>query len=214
MDPKFVNADGIYVGHYTDPETGDTVFDDGTRATGLNLTPASREETIKAGERLRDQYPFVRRDWDFTTKHDIKHIRLEGDYSGYDSIGRRFGRALETFKWWEDSTLDSIMFRGKGIIRGFARRVGYAIFTMKTEDHLPDGVLDRGNIITHWAETGDYLELVQPQVGDLIAEFLINEPDNPHAQKIAAAINHFGRYRYDRYFHPEQTDEDEETTDE
>ena len=46
------------------------------------------------------------------------------------------------------------------------------------------GVLDSGNIITFWEETGEYLNLMQPTVGTLVADFIIEDPTNPHAIKI------------------------------
>ena len=56
------------------------------------------------------------------------------------------------------------------------------------EKNLPDGILDEGNIITHWEETGEYLQYVQPSVGTLIAEWMLAEPTNQHAQAVAAEM--------------------------
>lgn len=57
-------------------------------------------------------------------------------------------------------------------------------YLLKRDNNLPDGVLDGGNIITNWEETGEYLNLMQPTVGTLIADFILEDPTNPHAIKI------------------------------
>jgi hypothetical protein len=42
---------------------------------------------------------------------------------------------------------------------------------------------------TTWDEYGEYFQLVQPLVGGLLADFLEQEPNNPHAIKIAEEID-------------------------
>lgn len=49
----------------------------------------------------------------------------------------------------------------------------------------PDGVLDNGGIVTHWEETGEYLQYVQPSVGALLADLMDAHPDLPEVQAIA-----------------------------
>src|SRR5690625_4054955 len=39
-----------------------------------------------------------------------------------------------------------------------------------------------------WQEDADYVVLVQPKVGEVIGQFLLDEPDHPHAIKIAEAV--------------------------
>lgn len=54
--------------------------------------------------------------------------------------------------------------------------------------NIPDGTLQEGSVITFWEETGEYYDMVQEHVGGLVAEFLLDEPDNPHAKRIAEAL--------------------------
>lgn len=56
------------------------------------------------------------------------------------------------------------------------------------DPHLPDGTLDGGNIITIWAETGEYLQLVQPSVGEKIADVIAAHPDLPEVKALADEI--------------------------
>lgn len=124
---------------------------------------------------------FERRDWQYTRDNTIKHIRLEGDWSGYDNPVRRLWRCLRDFvtrapKWERDL--------GFG---GFAWKhpIAHTKATLQTQTHLPDGVLDNGGIITHWEETGEYLQYVQPSVGELIADLMEAHPDLPEVQAVA-----------------------------
>jgi hypothetical protein len=57
-------------------------------------------------------------------------------------------------------------------------------YLLKRDNNEPDGVLDDGNIITFWEETGEYLNMIQPTVGTLVADFILENPTNPHAIKI------------------------------
>jgi len=208
----------------TDKATEQPHTDRGRTSTGHMAAPADRDDTVRAAQMLRDlACYYVRQDCNYTRDlGDIVHIRRKGDYSGYDHPFARVRRALENFNPSRDSTLDRMMFRSepdqypylprplaKFWALGWRGRVSYAKRVMKTEKHLPDGTLDGGGVIVYSEETGEYLELVQPQVGALIAEFLQADPDHPHARKIAAAINHFGAPRPGRYC----LDDTEETSD-
>jgi len=59
---------------------------------------------------------------------------------------------------------------------------------IRSYDSLPDGVLDGGSIITHWEETGEYLQYVQPSVGALLADLMDAHPELPEVQAIAAEM--------------------------
>lgn len=74
-------------------------------------------------------------------------------------------------------------------------RFAMARAALRNYDTSPDGVLDRGSIITIWEETGEYLQYVQPSVGSLLADWMEAEPDSPHAQRIAAEMKRIN----DRY---------------
>lgn len=67
-------------------------------------------------------------------------------------------------------------------------RIGEAIRSLRRRQHHPDGVLDGGNIITNWEETGEYLQYVQPSVGALLADLMDAYPDLPEVVAIAAEM--------------------------
>ncbi|MFS0887018.1 hypothetical protein [Aeromicrobium sp. 179-A 4D2 NHS] len=232
---RFTNADGTHVGHYTDPDTGAIVHEDGQVTTGHLVEPATNSsEVAKAAELLRVfAEHFAARDWAYTREHDIRHIRYDDDFRGYDAPHRRLYRAARRFVprrrgvGGRDGLLaafreaDREEFAGKpfGAVRAKWKSLRFTFLlakhTLATSKHTPDGVLDNGGVIVQWEETGEYLDLVQPQVGSLIADFLDAEPDNPHARKIAAAMLHFRKSLCDRVYngYEPETDEDEEGAD-
>ena len=137
----------------------------------------TRETVVAFADQLR-QYAehFEQRDWNYTRNHDIRAIyyisawaRLK-DALGYtwrglfkrDSLSKSLG--LKVSRWR--------MFRAH----------------LRYHNHLPDGVLDGGAIITHWEETGEYLQYVQPSVGSLLADWMEAEPESLHALRIAAEM--------------------------
>lgn len=134
---------------------------------------------------------FAPRDWVFTTDDKIKHIRYEGDWSGYNHPWKRLRRAIRSafkgrndiFRW----DLGQEGYRGLRRARAFYYHV-VATFrvNLRTDRHLPDGTVN--GIITHWMEDGYFLQLSQPSVISKVCDFLDAEPDNPHAQAIAAEI--------------------------
>lgn len=74
-------------------------------------------------------------------------------------------------------------------------RWGMARATIMAHSNEPDGVLDGGNIITIWEETGEYLQYVQPSVGAMLADWMDADPDSEHARRIAAEMKRIN----DRY---------------
>ena len=118
---------------------------------------------------------FAPRDWDYTRNHgNLTAIRYD-----YPTDRLRY-RIREALAW---------LIRRDRLGGDFkTNRWLMARTALRREAHLPDGVLDGGNIITHWEETGEYLQYVQPTVGALIAEWLDTEPENPHAQKVATEM--------------------------
>lgn len=67
-------------------------------------------------------------------------------------------------------------------------RWGMAKAALRMHTTEPDGVLDGGNVITIWEETGEYLQYVQPSVGAMLADWMDADPDSEHAQRIAAEM--------------------------
>ena len=133
---------------------------------------------------------FVLRDWQYTRLHTIKHIRYEDDYKGRNAPWRRVAPAFKAA--WESLTATGLF--GEFIQgRSMRRRLLGAYYALKvgmaTESHNPDGVLLNAGIITQWEEDGEYLQMVQPSVGRLLADFLIDRPEHPHAVLITAELD-------------------------
>ena len=143
---------------------------------------------------------FARDDWQWTRKNEIRHIRYVGDWTKYNAPWRRlvrsftlsFGRlpawerSLTSARHWSKHHWE-LPFR---VVQGWFLRV-WATFVvqMRTEKNLPDGHIPQAAIICFWEEDGEYLMLVQPSVGLLVADFLKQDSENPHAVAIAAEIN-------------------------
>lgn len=151
---------------------------------------------------------FSLHDWDYTRDvGDLTHIRYRRDTTGYNHPVRRAARTARTLarQWTRPTRMDGMLRLGRGSLKGDTRwerakdAAAQVRATMtvglRTDDNLPDGVLDNGNVITFWEETGEYIQMVQPSVGELVAQFLIEHPDHPHARMIAAEIARIqGRY--------------------
>lgn len=126
-------------------------------------------------------------DWAWTRETEIVHIRYKGDWTGYDAPWRRvlraFRHAFGPRRRWEKDLFPHLKLQHWfwGVVAAF--RVYLA-----TETHRPDGDLNGGKVICHWEEDGEYLQLIQPSVGRLLADFLMAEPENEHAQKIIAEM--------------------------
>lgn len=140
-------------------------------------------ETVTAmADQLR-QYAthFEERDWNYTRTTNIRHIRMRGDWSGYSHPLRRLWRTLRQFGPRDDLSkmLD---------IRAWRNPIITFRVSMGTDAHEPDGILDGGCVITHWEETGEYLQYVQPKVGALIADLMDAHPELPEVQAVAAEM--------------------------
>ncbi len=130
---------------------------------------------------------FAAPEWRYTRNHDIKHIRYQGDWSGYFNPVKRLLRVPK--EWARAVEGDRFVWRCyPGRISTFRGLVIATQVALRTEHHRPDGVLGAGHIITHWEEDGEYIQQVQPSVGILLAEWLQAEPQNPHAQRIAEEL--------------------------
>lgn len=165
----------------------------------MTTTP---EDSVHAmADQLR-QYAthFAMRDWDYTRETQIRHIRYRGDWTGYDHPRRRVARLLGRFV--KRDRLDKDLF-GMRVPFGWRHPLIAARVALRTERHQPDGVLDEGAIITHWEETGEYLQYVQPSVGALLADWLDADPESDHAQAIAAEMKRIN----DRYGERVATDD-------
>lgn len=119
---------------------------------------------------------FVQEDWNYT-RDTGDLVRIKYDYPEDRFWGRK-GR-LSSSLWW--------LFRNPPPwMQGWGpNRFVMAWYVLKRDRHIPDGVLDKGCIITFWEEMGEYLQYVQPSVGSIIADFMENDPEHPYALLLA-----------------------------
>ena len=126
---------------------------------------------------------FEFRDWDYTRNSHISEIRYKGEHDEYNKLSHRLKQAVywmfgKTPEWY--ASLEEK--------NSVSKRLRMAQYALRRDPNLPDGVLDSGNIITFWEETGEYLNLMQPTVGSLLVTFLKEEPENPHAKMITQEL--------------------------
>ena len=161
------------------------------------MSDPTPETTLAMADQLR-QYAehFAPRDWDYTRDTgDLEFIRHRRDHTGHNRIDRRVRDALCALLGWHRPPPEPFMDLQPHGLR--ARWITFKI-KLRKDDNMPDGVLDGGCIITHWEETGEYLQYVQPSVGSLLADFMEAEPDHPHALKIAGEMRRINKRYGDR----------------
>lgn len=135
-------------------------------------------KSAKYLKELADHFEY--RDWNYTRQTHIKSIRYESKYDFPNTLSYRI---KSTFRWafFPPKFVRILEPTWKDRLRS---RFTMPVHAIRRDPNLPDGVLDGGNIITFWEETGEYLNLMQPTVGTLIADFILEDPTNPHAIKI------------------------------
>lgn len=123
---------------------------------------------------------FEHNDWDYTRKSGIEDVKYSKDHEEKEKLSFRLKMA---FRWavQDISFLNQLEPSVWGRLR---TRIIMPIYSLKRIKSVPDGSLDRGNIITFWEETGEYLQFVQPSVGALLANFLKEYPEHPSAKLI------------------------------
>lgn len=127
---------------------------------------------------------FEHRDWNYTRHHNLKHVRRKSDYSGYDHPWQRVKRWADDYlpgkrTSWLAKECQKLAWRHPWI---------HLRASLQTERNLPDGMLDSGNILVFWEEVAEYLQYVQPSVGELLADLMDRHPELPEVQAIAAEM--------------------------
>lgn len=130
---------------------------------------------------------FEYRDWNYTRQHGIKDIIYVDDKP--NELGDRISKAF----MWLFSPPEFMSMLHPAFWDRFSQRFRMFLFALKRSPNVPDGVLDGGKTIVYWEEDGEYLNLVQPTVGSLVAEFLMAEPDHPHAKLITKELERLHR---------------------
>lgn len=143
-------------------------------------TSEPSQTVLAMADQLR-QYAehFVQSDWNYTRDTGIHSIRYTDEKVPHERLRNRVRQCLRELTRRRNDDLDRMIE---------VPRLSMALHYLKRDRNEPDGVLDNGSIITHWEETGEYLQYVQPSVGSLIADWMEAEPDNPHAALVAAEM--------------------------
>lgn len=124
---------------------------------------------------------FAPSDWDYTRDlGDLKPLHFGSRWPSIKQAARYLARGTNLFP--NDPDMRPSRWRmASAALRGY--------------DSHPDGALDNGNIITHWEETGEYLQYVQPSVGALLADLMDAHPELPEVQAVAIEMKRIN----DRY---------------
>ena len=146
------------------------------------MSTKKAKKSVEYLDLLANHFEF--RDWDYTRNSNIKDIYYTKGNDEYNSWKSRIRQA--NF-WMFGKTPE--WYASLGEKNSLAKRFRMAIYSLKRDRNTPDGILDSGNIITHWEETGEYLSMVQPTVGALLANFLKEESEHPHAKLITKELD-------------------------
>lgn len=115
---------------------------------------------------------------------DLKHIRYTFDSTRYDHWTKRFARAFNLRSLLGRDSLSKRL----GFKPSWGGAWAHIRVNLRKDNHLPDGVVNGGNILTFWEEDGEYITLMGPTVGVRVVEFLRAQPTNPHAEAIMAEM--------------------------
>ena len=139
---------------------------------------------MKAHELIRAYDIFDREQWEFVDNNNlILDIHRSDD-------GDTWSKRIKSAFYWL-FVGGSKSFR-EALGDGVGMRLSMFSYSLRRTPEMPDGHINNGSIITLWCEDGQYIELFQPSVGQLIADFLVTEPENEHAKKIAQEIERIG----------------------
>lgn len=135
---------------------------------------------------------FSHRDWDYTRKINIRRIIYKKGSPEYnrDKISKRFKRA---WRWITSSKKNGMIYD-----MSLWMKLKMVMYSFEPESHRPDGGLNSGCVLTFWEEDGEYIQMVQPSVGALLANFLKDEPNNLHAKKIIKELERILKEYQDR----------------
>ena len=139
--------------------------------------------------------------WVYTRdRGDLEHIRYRSDHTGYNTLWRRLRRAFRpTHLLGRDRLSRQLGFMPKGFKDTILHAWAHVSVSLSMENNMPDGMVN-GNIF-FWEEDGEYVQLVGPTVGDLIAKWMASEPDSPYAIAIAEEMDRLEAVRYQEAGH-------------
>ncbi|WP_142921609.1 hypothetical protein, partial [Staphylococcus saprophyticus] len=87
---------------------------------------------------------------------DLESIRYN---TPFDKISSRVSRSL-SYLFGKPSPWIRELIQDR-----FSLRIRMAKAAFGRDNHMPDGVLNSGTVITMWEEDGEYINFVQPLVG-------------------------------------------------
>jgi hypothetical protein len=150
----------------------------------INLTTLTAEQVLtQAADALRRAVPLINYAPRVEGTRDIKHIRYAGDWSGYNCVAsrlKRVPRELFTLKSWRRSYWRELWPQEKfawyrRLLGNVIMRVALCRVYLRTPRHLPDSVIDEGNVIVHWSECTPFIQLWTPEVARHLADWLDDE---------------------------------------
>lgn len=129
----------------------------------------------------------------------LKHIRYEGDYTGYNHWTKRVARAFSPKRLLG---LDSLSrqfnpkFKNRGLKDIYYSALANIVVHLRKDNNLPDGQIN--GIITQWEEDGEYIMFFGPTVGVKVLDFIEAEPENPHALAIVSEMERMAKLSFDK----------------
>lgn len=137
---------------------------------------------------------FVEEPWTID-EQDSQHRVVGLNTKWYIKHNRLFSRFRRSVGWLfsKGSSLDDVFYELDESSKPFwvyriLANISMAKYSLRKDPNRPDYSLREGTVVALWAETGDYLISMQPAVGDKVAKFLRENPDNPYAIEIAEEI--------------------------
>lgn len=151
------------------------------------------QEMLKWVQFVTDKFGSNHTPWKYSRDTGkLKHIRYEGDYTGYNHWKKRVKRFFRNItvghfspKGWEKQ-LSFEKNLWEKIVRWPMMVVIHWRVSVCKDTNMPDGQVN--GIITHWEEDGEYIAMMSPYVGRQVLKFLNADPTNPHAQEIIKAM--------------------------
>lgn len=147
----------------------------------------NEKELIEWAEFVATKFQTSRDGWIYSRDlGDLKHLRYESDYTGYNHWLKRLKRG---FNWSHLSGSDRFArsLRQKDNLKSKALHAwAWLQVSLRKDDNLPDGQIN--GILTNWEEDGEYIAIFQPRVGVKVLDFLKAEPENPYAKAILAEM--------------------------
>lgn len=125
---------------------------------------------------------FEEEPWTFSyDTGDLKHIRYRRDYTGYDAWYRRAWRAFGPNLWGPRDNVDKIFYKSWRDKVRLGTLAAHVKVNLAKENNLPEGIVKGCGVIAHWSENGIFISLMNPDVANVILDFIKDRPEDKHA---------------------------------